>query len=382
MIDATSQKTRSPLLQRLTLGLLVATIGCVVTVGSTTYRSVAVAAAPLAPKPPAPPKGYVCERAVTPVKIDGKLDEDAWKAAAWTDTFVDIEGDKKPLPRFKTRAKMLWDDQYFYVAAELEEPHVWGTIKKHDAVIFQDNDFEIFIDPDGDNQEYYELEINVLNTEWDLFLGKAYRDGGPAVNEWEIPGLVTATHVSGTLNDPTDKDMGWSVEFAIPWSGLAKYAHRPAPPKDGDQWRVNFSRVEWLHEVIDGKYKKVPNRPEANWVWSPQGVIDMHQPEHWAYVQFSTEAAGKAVYQPDPAGPIRDRLMEIYRAQRTFKNTHKQWAASVEELQLANDPGLPKHTARITPDGENYEAVITFTPDGGEPQSWKIIPSSKITQVK
>ena len=47
---------------------------------------------------------------------------------------------------------MLWDDTYFYVAAHLEEPHVWGTLTKHDTVIFQDNDFEIFIDPDGDNQ--------------------------------------------------------------------------------------------------------------------------------------------------------------------------------------------------------------------------------------
>ena len=118
------------------------------------------------------------------------------KTAPWTDAFVDIEGDVRPRPRFHTRAKMLWDDTYFYVAALLEEPHVWGTLTKHDSVIFQDNDFEIFIDPDGDNQEYYEIEINALNTEWDLFLKKAYRDGGPAMNEWEIPGLKTAVHVT------------------------------------------------------------------------------------------------------------------------------------------------------------------------------------------
>ena len=148
---------------------------------------------------------------------------------------------------------MLWDDTYFYVAALLEEPHVWGTLTKHDSVIFQDNDFEIFIDPDGDNHEYYELEINVLNTEWDLFLKAPYRDGGPAVNEWEIPGLKTAVHVEGTLNNSSDTDKSWSVEFAIPWKVLAEYSHRPAPPLDGDQWRVNFSRVEWKHEIVDGE---------------------------------------------------------------------------------------------------------------------------------
>ena len=65
---------------------------------------------------------------------------------------------------------MAWDDRFFYVAAEMEEPHVWATLMRHDAVIFHDNDFEVFIDPDGDNHEYYEFEINALDTGWDLFL--------------------------------------------------------------------------------------------------------------------------------------------------------------------------------------------------------------------
>ena len=59
---------------------------------------------------------------------------------------------------------MLWDDDYFYIGAELREPHVWGTLTAHDSVIFHDNDFEVFIDPNGDNHEYYEFEINALGT--------------------------------------------------------------------------------------------------------------------------------------------------------------------------------------------------------------------------
>ena len=86
---------------------------------------------------------------------------------------------------------MLWDDSRFYVSAMLEEPHVWGTLVERDSVIYHDNDFELFIDPDGDTHEYYELEINALGTEWDLLLVKPYRDGGPAVHEWDIAGLET-----------------------------------------------------------------------------------------------------------------------------------------------------------------------------------------------
>jgi hypothetical protein len=324
------------------------------------------------------PKGYVCSRAREPIQIDGRLDDDAWKAAPWTDPFVDIEGDVRPRPRFQTRAKMLWDDTYFYVAALLEEPHVWGTLKKHDSVVFQDNDFEIFIDPDGDNHEYYEIEINALNTEWDLFLKKAYRDGGPAINQWEVPGLRTAVHVSGTLNNPEDRDTSWSVEFAIPWKALAEFAHRPTPPRDGDQWRVNFSRVEWQHEIVDGKYRKVPNTREDNWVWSPQGVVDMHRPERWGYVQFSTAAPGQVVYQPDPAGPIRDRLMLIYHAQNAYFRQNKRWAMTLNDLKLSDAPRPPEQTTKLTPVPGGYEAAITFSPPGGKPETWTIRQDSRI----
>jgi hypothetical protein len=232
------------------------------------------------------PKSYLCPTTPAPVNVDGKLDDEAWNRAAWTSDFVDIEGDAKPRPRFRTRVKMLWDDQYFYVSAEMEEPHVWATLTKHDSVIFHDNDFEVFIDPNGDTLEYYEFEINALNTGWDLFLPKPYRFGGKARNEWEIPGLKTGVHVDGTLNDPRDSDRGWSVEIALPWKALGEYAHKPAPPGPGDEWRVNFSRVQWRHEIVDGKYRKVPGTKEDNWVWSPQGAVNMHIPERWGVIRF------------------------------------------------------------------------------------------------
>lgn len=233
------------------------------------------------------PRHYVCRRALGPINVDGRLDEAAWADAPWTADFADIEGFDRPQPRFNTRAKMLWNDEYFYIAAQLEEPHVWGTLKQHDEIVFYDNDFEVFIDPNGDRREYYEIEINALGTIFDLFLVRTYIDGGPALHGWDCKGLRRAVHIDGTLNDPTDTDRGWFVEMAIPWTALAEAAGCAAPPREGDTWRVNFSRVEWRDRVVDGRYMKLPDTPENNWVWSPQGVIDMHRPKHWGHVRFT-----------------------------------------------------------------------------------------------
>ncbi|NPV84122.1 MAG: carbohydrate-binding family 9-like protein, partial [Candidatus Aminicenantes bacterium] len=69
---------------------------------------------------------YMCHRTAGPITIDGRLDENSWKSVYWSEDFMDIEGKSKPKPRFRTRVKMLWDDEYFYVGAELEEPQVWA----------------------------------------------------------------------------------------------------------------------------------------------------------------------------------------------------------------------------------------------------------------
>ena len=184
----------------------------------------------------------------------------------------------------------------------MEEPHVWGTITEKNSVIFEDNDFEVFIDPDCDGLNYYEFEINALGTIWELNLPKPYGDSGVPVLGCNLPGLKCAVHVRGTLNDPSDQDEGWSVEVAFPWKALAQYnAGRATPPESGDVWKVNFSRVQWKHEVVDGKYGRVPphgtplaqslnpeeqEHPEDNWVWSPQGKVNMHLPLRWGEVEF------------------------------------------------------------------------------------------------
>jgi hypothetical protein len=320
------------------------------------------------------PRGYIASRAATPPRIDGRLDDEAWRAAPWSEPFVDIEGAARPQPRLETRVKMLWDADYFYVGARLDDSHVWGTLTTHDAVIFHDPDFEIFVDPNGDNHEYYELEINALGTYWDLFLPRPYKDDGKAMNAWEIQGLKSAVFVDGTLNDPRDTDRGWSVELALPWRVLGEQARRPAPPVEGDQWRVNFSRVQWPFETSGGRYQKPKGAREDNWVWSPQHVVDMHRPETWGYVQFTSRPPGEVTFTPDPAWPARAWLHRAYYAQREYRRAHGRWAASIDELKLDALPeGLADPEVRVA--GSLFELSVTVKGSG---QRWRIRQDSLI----
>ncbi len=323
------------------------------------------------PQIPYAPLTYVCYRASKPITIDGIPDDAAWKSATWAGPFVDIEGDLKPAPPFVTRAAMLWDDNYFYVTAKLQEPQVWGTLTERDAVIYHDNDFEVFIDPDGDTHDYYELEINALGTVWDLLLKKPYRDGGPALNEWDIKGLKAAVHINGTLNDPNDVDSGWTVELAFPWTALREYTNVSSPPHDGDRWRVNFSRVEWQTDVIDGAYVKRTDStgkdlPEDNWVWSPQGLIAMHYPERWGIVQFTQTVAGEGEtpFVPDPLEPGRAALFELYYAQKEYHEQHGRWANTLDRLGADVTPpsGFVWPPEMVT-DGDDFTIRLSHSDD-------------------
>ena len=303
------------------------------------------------------PRGYLAHRAPEAVVIDGRLNDPAWLAAEWTAPFVDIEGDEKPLPTYLTRARMLWDDEFLYVAAQMEEPHVWGDSTERNSVVFYDNDFEIFLDPDADNHNYYEFEVNALNTIWELTLEKPYKDGGPAISPTNLPGLRSAVFVDGTLNASHDTDRGWSVEVAIPLAELSRF-NGGRLPEAGDTWRLGMSRVEWQHEITEGgDYRKVPDTRENNWVWSPQGIIDMHRPERWGFLQFTDAAPGTATFQPDPTLAARDLLMEVYHAQKAYREANETWAPSLDALGLGRLGDGPTRITDFRPEADGF--VVT-----------------------
>ncbi len=292
--------------------------------------------------------------------IDGRLDDPAWRDASWTADFTDIEGSIRAAPRLRTRVRMLWDDRYWYIAAELQEPDLQATIRAHDAVIFHDNDFEVFTDPSGTTHRYFEIELNALGTEWDLFLPKPYRDGGSADNGWEIPGLKLAVARHGTVNDASDRDTSWTVELAIPWSAFADSGRNAVPPAPGTQWRVNFSRVEWDFVPAPGGYVKrtAPGGaplPEHNWVWSPQGAVNMHMPELWGVVQFG----GTRWHDDAAADAAKWALRRVYYAERDWHAGHGGFG-SLGALALA---GLPAGL-RVAVTDSGWAASMPSRTDG------------------
>jgi len=290
------------------------------------------------PALPFSPRNYVCYRTAEPMNIDGNITDDEWNNAPWSQSFTDIEGNLKPAPLYDTRMKMLWDENYLYIAAELTEPHIQAKLRLRDTIVYYDNDFEVFIDPDGDTHGYYEFEMNALNTAWDLLLTTPYRDFGNVIDSWNILGMKSAVKIYGTINNPADKDDKWSIELAFPFSVLTEHGTAPA---QGIQWRVNFSRVEWRTGTENGVYVKELNpdtgKPfaESNWIWSAQGLINMHYPELWGFLQFDNKESGDPaadfVYNKDE--DIKWELRKLYYAQRNYSSVKKEYTSNVALLR-------------------------------------------------
>lgn len=308
-------------------------------------------------KIPFNPEKYLCKKISNPIYVDGDLTDVAWNQAPWSNTFVDIEGELKPLPTWDTKVKMLWDDNYLYIAAEITEPHIWANLTKHDTIIYYDDDFEVFIDPDGDTHNYCEYEINALGTDWDLILTKPYRDGGQAINSWEIPGLLKGVKIFGTINFPGDTDEKWTIELAFPLEVLRQFNAGQKMPESGDQWRISFSRVDWEMLVEVNKYVKKKDEngktlPENNWVWSPQGAIAMHQPETWGYLQFVENNTDTFIEYADEQ--VKWALRQVYYRQHAYFTENKTFTNNLSSLRL--------HEVKLI--DKVFEPEIQLTPSG------------------
>ena len=255
-------------------------------------------------------KHYTACRTNGPIVVDGRLDEVSWQEAIRSPRFEDLEEPGRPA-LFDTRAAVLWDDDYLYVGFWVEDPDVRATYTERDSMICEENDVEVFI---AGEDTYYEFELNPLGTIMERFYvwQDAYAEAGfcriPEFDlqgtnlvdtlggtktghahprgrrwvfrEWDMPGMKWAVHVDGTINDPSDRDRGWTAEIAFPWQGLKHLADgRSLPAREGDTWRMDFSRFQWIDE---GGHKACPG-----WAWNSHGIYDSHIPDRFSVIHFT-----------------------------------------------------------------------------------------------
>ncbi len=211
---------------------------------------------------------YICRRATGPIVIDGCLDEPAWASAAPVSLVL---ADTGAAPRQPTQARLLWDDDYLYVAFSCKDNDIWGTTTERDQDIYNQEVVEVFIDAASCGSAYVEIEVSPLNAVLDLFM--LWRDDRQrGLWDWDSAGLQTAVVVGG---DPWHRgtcDRSWTVEMAIPMSDFEMAPN--LPPWPGDTWRVNLYRID---RGVDG---------DEYTAWSPPRRINYHTPSRFGVLQF------------------------------------------------------------------------------------------------
>jgi len=220
---------------------------------------------------------YTVNKINSTITIDGKLDENLWVLAEPTSDFV-ILGDNQNPAKSITWAKILWDENYLYVGFYCQDDKVWATYEDQDDPLYREDVVEVYIDPDADGKNYLEIEVNPLNTIFDLWLTKPYKDGGQAVTGWTMADLGTAITVAGTTNDNADQDTAWICEMALPFSEM-KFAANSMnfPPLENDSWRFNLYR-------FDRASTNDPNGEATGWSQTTGG---QHEPERFGVITFS-----------------------------------------------------------------------------------------------
>lgn len=184
-----------------------------------------------------------CRWAATPPVIDGALNDPAWSHAQPIETFTSawLPEPERRAPA-KTIARLLWDRDYLYFSAEMEDTDVFANVTEQDSTIWLCDVFELFFKPAREKTGYYEFEVNAANAKLDMFLPSRGSGGWPRHAKDRDFHIESKVQIRGTLNNWSDKDRGWTVEGRIPWRDFLPTGGRPAP---GETWLHALCRYDY-----------------------------------------------------------------------------------------------------------------------------------------
>src|SRR4030095_3524225 len=187
--------------------------------------------------------GFECRWATGPIEIDGKATEAAWQAAQPIDRFyLPWLKDAARPAKTATRARLLWDREYFYFFAGLDGGDLFAPLTEHDGKLWDNDVFELFFKPDDRAAGYYEFQVNAAGAVLDMFIAER---GKKSFEEMRADGpfhLKAAVVRRGTLDNRADKDEGWSVEGRIPWTDMLRTGGRPV---ENEVWRFALCRYDY-----------------------------------------------------------------------------------------------------------------------------------------
>jgi hypothetical protein len=189
---------------------------------------------------PAVVRAAECRWTTGPIRIDGVLDDVAWERAEEIKDFAVFWQNRKPLT--STSARLLWDRQYLYFGARMQDHDVCAQVQERNGQTWNDDVFELFLKPSPEKPAYYEFQVNAANTPLELFLPSRGAGGYHRFASGPRLGLESAVKVQGTLNHWEDRDVGWTVEGRIPWTAFQATGGRP---KAGDRWRFALCRYDY-----------------------------------------------------------------------------------------------------------------------------------------
>jgi hypothetical protein len=229
------------------------------------------APAPEADAVPATVKEADCLRATGLITIDGKADEAAWAKAPVLKDFAAF-WQRRPA-RSHTEARLLWDDDYLYFTAKMDDVDLYADVKQYNGMTWTNDVFELFFKPDAAKRSYYEFQVNALNTRMETFLPSRGAGGFQRFATSEKLGMESAVVLRGTLNNWKDKDEGWTVEGRIPWKAFQETGGRPKP---GTRWKFALCRYD---------YSTAYESPDLSST-APLTLPDFHRYEDYGTLRF------------------------------------------------------------------------------------------------
>jgi hypothetical protein len=222
---------------------------------------------------------YKVNRAATPITVDGKMDEASWKNAEVV-TFDNFFRLDKPAEKQNTKFRMLWDDANLYLYYECEDTSLTARETNFDGRTYLDDCAEFFVVPAPDSvYMHFGFEINITEVRYDYIVLWRYYNNRTFFISGYNPAYEVKAIIEGTINNDKDKDKGWKMEFAIPFTAFSNMQN-VTRPRAGARWA--FQAVRQDRNFVDDRFRS------TSLLYPIYNLrLDVHQPGQFGLFEFA-----------------------------------------------------------------------------------------------